>query len=181
MNETIESGSDRHASGPDFLAIGQIIKPHGIRGELSVKVLTNFPERFDSMESVFIGDEKSERQYVVTSTRPHKGGILLTLPTVTDRTAAEEFRGLYLKIPTAEAVALPAGQYYQYQLEGLDVVTDDGEALGKIAYVLETGANDVYVIQGPKGEVLLPAIDDVILSVDLEANQMVVHILEGLL
>lgn len=174
------SGSDRQRSGPDFLVIGRIIKPHGIRGEVAVKALTDFPERFESITTVYVGDETSARRYTITATRPHKQGILCVFEAVSDRDAAEALRGLYLKIPIEEAMPLPADTYYHHQLIGLQVVTDTGLPLGRLADILETGANDVYVVHGSGSEVLLPATAEVIRSVDLAAGQMVVHLLDGL-
>jgi len=175
------SGSDRFQAEPDFLVIGQIIKPHGVRGEVFVKVLTDFTERFEAMETVRVGDDTVTDQYAVEATRWHKNGVLLTFNGITDRSAAEKLRGLYLKIPASEAMPLGPDTYYHYQLVGLAVITDAGEALGHIAEILETGANDVYVVQGARGEILLPATKEVVLSVNLQAKQMIVHLLDGLL
>jgi 16S rRNA processing protein RimM len=88
---------------------------------------------------------------------------------------------MLVQIPVEEAVPLEKGEYYFFQLVGVRVETEGGEWLGQIVDVIETGANDVYVVHGPRGEVLLPAIDDVILDLDLESKQMVVHLIPGLL
>jgi len=174
-------GSDAARSEPDFLVIGRIVKPHGIRGEVSVKVLTDFVERFDVLESIYLGDDTALSEYAVEATRWHKERVLITFADVADREAAEKLRGLYLKIPIEEAMPLEPDTYYHYQLINLQVVTDQGEDLGRIVEIIETGANDVYVVQGEKGEILLPATKEVILSIDLQAGQVTAHLLEGLM
>ncbi|RME50363.1 MAG: 16S rRNA processing protein RimM [Caldilineae bacterium] len=175
------SGSDRKKAEPDFLVIGQIVKPHGVRGEVLVKVLTDFPERFETMQTVLVGKVGAGRRYTVESRRWHKGMVLLHLKGIADRNAAEILRGLYLQIPIAEAMPLEPGVYYHHQLLGLAVLTDDGTLLGELVDILETGANDVYIVQGPQGEILLPATEEVIRTIDLNAGQMIVHLLDGLL
>ena len=87
---------------------------------------------------------------------------------------------MLVQIPIENAVPLEEGEYYLYQLIGVQVETEDGEGLGQVVDVIETGANDVYVVRGPRGEVLLPAIGDVVLDLDLESKRMVVHLLAGL-
>jgi len=175
------AGSDRKRAEPDFLVIGRIVKPHGVRGEVLVKVLTDFPERFETMQSVLVGKVGAGRTYTVETRRWHKGMVLLGFAGITDRNAAETLRGLYLQIPIAEAMPLEPDTYYHHQLQGLTVLTDDGTLLGELVDILETGANDVYIVRGPQGEILLPATEEVVRTIDLEAGQMIVHLLEGLL
>jgi 16S rRNA processing protein RimM len=177
---SVTRGSDVQQSEPRFLAVGQITKAHGLHGEVSVVVMTDFVERFDTMETIYVGDETSATLYIVESTRWNKDRVLVRFADISDRTAAQALRGLYLQIPLEEAMPLEADVYYQYQLIGLSVITDDGNRLGSVTDVLETGANDVYVVSGPQGDILLPATKEVILSIDLEAQQIVVHLLEGL-
>lgn len=173
-------GSDTNRSEPRFLAIGQITKPHGVRGEVSVFVLTDFVERFDTMETVCVGDEAAVTLYTLESVRWHNDRVLIHFAGVSDRTAAEKLRGLYLQVPLEEAIPLESDVYYQHQLIGLRVITDEGAMLGTLTEILETGANDVYVVKGEHKEVLLPATKEVILTVDLAARQMVVHLIAGL-
>jgi 16S rRNA processing protein RimM len=175
------TNSSARTPEPDFLVIGQIVKPHGIRGEVLVKVLTDFPERFDTMKNIYLGDKTSAQMYRVKATRWHKDKVLCTFETVLDRDAAEKLRGLYLEIPIEEAMPLDPDTYYHHQLIDLAAVTDEGVYLGQVTEILETGANDVYIIHGPRGEILLPATMEVIVSIDLEARQMTVHLLEGLI
>ncbi len=175
-------GSDEqtNSSEPRFIAIGRIIRAHGLRGELAVEVLTDFPERFDTIEVVYLGDSQRADIWEVAATRWNKNRILLTLEGCEDRTTAEGMRGLLVQIPIEEAMSLPEDEYYPHELVGLDVVTVDGEELGRISEVIFTNANEVYVVVGPRGQVLLPAIADVIDHVDLKAGRISVKLMDGL-
>jgi len=171
-------------SAASYLAIGRIIAPHGIRGEVKVEVMTDFPERFKPGSCVFLGvgsEDLDARPVKIVAARPHKGGFLVKLDAVPDRNAAELVRNRYLLIPEAEAMPLGDHENYLHDLVGLRVETTDGRLLGELKEILFTGANDVYVVSGPDGEVLLPAIRDVVLRVDLSARCMVVALPEGLL
>ncbi len=170
-------------SNPRHLVIGEIIGAHGIQGEVKVALETSFPERFQRLKSVLIGpgDGKAYRTYRMTNWRLHKNNVLLTLDNVTDRTTAEEMRGLFVAVPFDQAMPLAEDEYYVHQIEGLQVYTDEGEYLGKVAEVIFTGANEVYVVRNETGEeVLLPAINDVILDINLDQERMTVKLLEGL-
>ncbi len=113
--------------------------------------------------------------------KPHKDRYLLAIEGLTSRERAEEWRGQEVFLRGGDTEALPEDTYYHWQILGLQVVSERGEALGVLEKVLETGANDVYVVTGPGGEeLLLPAIEEVVREVDLEAGRMVVHLLEGL-
>lgn len=175
-------GSDEtiDAAEPRFIAIGRIIRPHGLRGELAVKVLTDYPERFDTIEVIYLGDSQQADVWQVTATRWHKDRILLTLQGCEDRTTAEGLRSLLVQIPIEEAMSLPKDEYYPHELVGLDVVTVEGEELGRVSEVIFTNANEVYVVVGPRGQILLPAIADVIDHIDLDTGQMIVRLMEGL-
>lgn len=170
-------------STPRHLVIGEIIGAHGLRGEVKVALETSFPDRFQRLTSVLIGpgDGKAYRNYRLMSWRLHKNNALLTLADITDRTTAEEMRGQFVAIPADEAMPLAEDEYYVHQIEGLQVYTDEGEHLGKVTEVIFTGANDVYVVRSAAGEeVLLPAINDVILDINLDQERMTVKLLEGL-
>lgn len=175
------AGSEPNRTEPDFLIIGRIIKPHGIKGEVSVNVMTEFPERFDAMQQVFLGDEHSAKEMNIASIRWSNNKVLIRFEGFADRTAVEKLRRLYLKVPIEDAITLEDDSYYHFQLENLKVITDTGRHLGYLVQVLETGANDVYVVKTETGEILLPATHEVILSIDLDSETMTVHLLPGLL
>ena len=164
-----------------YLAIGRVVRAHGLRGEISVTVLTEFPQRFETTEQVYVGNEFEAIPYRLDGYRWHKKNILLTLCGVTNRTQAEKLRGQFVQVPVEEAVPLPAGTYYLYQLIGLRVITTDGDYLGSVVDIIETGANDVYVVDHDGREILLPATADVVRSVDVEVGEMVVQVIDGLI
>lgn len=175
------SGGEQAApSGPEFLIVGQVVRPHGVRGEIGMKILTAYPERLLSIEKLYLGDD--HRLYHVSRMRRHSEGMLIQLQGIKDRDDAETLRGLMVHIHIDNAVPLEDGEYYLFQIEGIRVVTDEGAELGRLTGLLETGANDVYVVTAPDGkEILLPVIPDVIRKVDVDAQVMTVHLIEGLL
>ncbi len=164
-----------------YLAIGRIIGAHGTGGEVAIEILTDFPERFETTEWVYLGDEREATPYRLESYRWHKQKLLLTLDHVTDRAAAKALRGQWVQVPRDEAMPLPEGHYYHFQLIGLEVVTTQGEPLGTLADILETGANDVWVVRRAGREVLLPDIPDVVKSIDMAQKRIMVELLDGLI
>lgn len=164
---------------PRFLAIGRIVKPHGVRGEIVVHIITDFPERFEALREVYIG-EGVPRRVQVERARFHRGRVVLKLRGYEDRTAAEKLRGEFLMIPAEEAMPLGPDEYYEHQIIGLQVWTTGGAYLGEVTEILRTGANDVYVVRSAEREILLPAIGEVIREVDLEGERMLVELIEGL-
>lgn len=164
---------------PQLLAVGRVLRPHGVRGDLLLEVLTDFPEHLAEVDTVYVGEAATAHR--VADVRFHRGQLLLRLAGCADRDAADRFRGQLVQIGATTAKPLPPGQYYWHQIIGLAVFTEEGEALGHITEILETGANDVYVVKGPEGqELLLPALKSVLKAVDLEAKRMTVRLLEGL-
>jgi 16S rRNA processing protein RimM len=156
-----------------------VLGAHGIRGELKCRVVTDFPrQRFRRGAEVFMRGAA----YVVQGVRLQGDYALLRLAGLTDRTTAEALRGADVEVPRAATVPLPRGQYYWFQVIGLQV--DDvttGEDLGRVVDILETGANDVYIVRGARGEVLIPAIKDVIQEIDPAGGRMRVAPLPGML
>jgi 16S rRNA processing protein RimM len=150
-----------------------------VRGEIGMKILTAYPERLPAIETLFLGDDYTP--YQVTRMRRHSTGMLIQFEGIDDRDAADALRGIMVHIHIDDAVPLEDGEYFLFQIEGIRVVTDTGDELGRLTNLLETGANDVYVVTTPEGrEVLLPVIPDVILNVDVEAQVMTVHLIDGL-
>ena len=170
---------------PDgYLAVGHIIGVHGLHGELKVELYTDFPERFAAGVKIFLGSELEE--VTIRQVRPHKGHLLLMLNGIDERTAAEALRGLWLFVDEADAIELEEGEYWIHDIIGLQVETDEGSVLGQVTDVLPTGANDVYIIRPAQGvnrdqEILLPAIADVILAVDVAAGTIQVRVPDGLI
>jgi 16S rRNA processing protein RimM len=161
------------------LIVAQVLGAHGIRGELKCRVVTDFPaRRFRRGRSLVIDGA----DHVIQAARVQGMTVLLKLEGVDDRDAAEEFGGKEVQIRAEDAVVLPRGQYFWHQVIGLrveDAVTH--ESLGEVTDIIETGANDVYVIRGGRGEILVPAIKDVVKKIDPAAGVMLVQPLPGLL
>ena len=166
-----------------YIAVGQVIGVHGLRGEIKVEMYTDFPERFAPGVVLCLGETLDEVTLQVV--RPHKGHLLIKCAEIDGRQAAEDCRGLWFYVPAAEAAQLEEGAYWIHDIIGLGVVTTDGVRLGKITDVLATGANDVYVVRPAEGvnqgrDVLIPAIADVVVGVDLAQSVMTVRLLDGL-
>ena len=163
---------------PRYLVVGRIVAPWGVRGEVKVAIETDFPERFKRLKRVYLGEKATP--FVLEGSRLHKGHALLKLGGCDDRNAAEKLRGQLVQIPLEEAMPLGEDEYYVYQIVGLDVWSTEGEHLGRVGEVLFTGANDVYVVQGEKGEILIPAVEDVVLEVDIAGGRLTVELMKGL-
>jgi len=164
---------------PEYLTIATVLAPWGTRGELRVRIETDFPDHLVRLNRVYLGTE--HQPFDFEGFRQHKGYGLLKLKGCDDLATAEKLRDMEVQIPLAEAMPLEPGKYYVYQIEGLAVYTEEGELLGIIEEVLFTGSNQVYVIQGPRGEVLIPALRDVVLEVNQEDRRMIVRLPLGLL
>jgi len=150
-----------------FVTVGRILRPWGVRGHLKVEPLTDFPDRFSPGSLLYI-DGVAHR---VEECRWRQGRAYIKLSGI-DGTAAQALRGRSLSVPEGELRPLPEGCYYQFQLLGLAVRDRQGRPLGRVAEILSTAGNDVLVVRGPGGELLLPALEDVILKVDLEGGWM---------
>ena len=184
---TLPSGPAKQAGTPGsptsgepvYLAVGMLRRPHGIHGDLLMEVHTDFPERLRPGMKVYIG--KDYAPMTIARIRPHAQGLLVGLRGVETPEAAGRYRNLLVSVPAKDRPSLPQGEYYHHQLIGLRVESDDGESLGLLTEVLVTGANDVYVVTDEAGrELLLPAIEPVVLSVDLEGGVLKVHLIPGL-
>lgn len=177
MAET-KSGSPKGESV--YLAIGFLRRPHGVEGELIMDLHTDFPERIKTGRKIYIG-EKHEAA-TLGNVRTHGAGVLVKIRGHETPEAAGRFRNQWVYVKSAEVPPLPEGQFYKYELVGLNVFDDSGNPLGSITEIIETGANDVYVVKNEAGkEILLPAIPEVVLEIDRPAQTMKVHILDGLL
>ncbi|HYO88646.1 MAG TPA: ribosome maturation factor RimM [Candidatus Limnocylindrales bacterium] len=170
---------------PAFLLVGEVLRPHGVQGEMKVRVLTEYPERIATVPALFLGagvDASGAREIHVQSMRMHQGFALVKLREYPDRTVAERLRGLFLMVRLEDAVPLEEGEFYLYQVIGLPVRTEEGVDLGVVTEVLETGANDVYIVHGDLyGEVLIPVTPDTIVRTDIVGRLLTVRLPEGLL
>jgi 16S rRNA processing protein RimM len=165
--------------GPEFLLVGVVRRPHGVKGEVLLAVLTDFPERLQPGVVVYLGEDFVPQ--ALASRRGHNDGLLVRFEGVSSRDDVADWSSRSVYVRADDRPPLPEGEYYLHQLLGLNVVTEDGEALGVLADVLETGANPVYLVRAPEGkEILLPGIPDVILKIDIPRGMMTVRLMEGL-
>jgi 16S rRNA processing protein RimM len=146
-----------------------------VRGELKVEPLTDFPQRFEGGSELWLDGTA----YAVERGRWQRRQVILKLRGIETRDQAEALQGKTLLAPAALELE-DEGVYYLHDILGAAVLDEAGETLGEVAEVLATGSNDVYVVRGPKGELLLPALDDVVLAVDVKARRITVAVPQGL-
>ncbi len=168
-------------SNTEWATIGKIVAPFGIRGELKVFSLTDIPDRFAQLDSIFVGPDHTPRK--INAVRPYKGNmVVIKFAGINDATTAETFRNFDLCIPLDKLATLPPNSYYQHDILGLRVAILNGREIGTIIEIMETGSNDVYVVKGDdKKQILLPAIKDVVKQVDLIRRMMYIEPMAGLL
>ena len=164
---------------PNFLRVARVPRAWGIRDELTIKPFTDRPEDLTRLEHVYIGPE--HRRYTVTRFRPYQGNWLLHVEGVETRDAAELLHGQWIAVDLEARRLLAEGEFFAHQVIGLRVQKSEGEELGTVSEILATGANDVYVVRGERGEILLPARVEVIQSIDPAAGLMIVKLLPGLI
>lgn len=167
------------AGEPDFLVIGKLVKPHGISGEIVMEIYTDFPERIQPGEVFYIGGGYLPHKLV--NRRPHARGLIVKFEGYHDRDKVGELRNKIVYVRTADRPPLEQGEYYHHQLIGMQVMDETGNLLGRVERILSTGANDVYVVDEPGGgEILIPAIDSIMVGIDLEAGILQVQLLPGM-
>jgi 16S rRNA processing protein RimM len=169
---------------PDRLVVGRVLRPHGVRGELSVEVLSDAPERFARGAELAVGDPEGAeppRPVTVAAARRHQGRLLLSLVGVQDRDAADRLRGTILSIPVEAARPLAPDEFWPHQLIGLAVVDHDGRERGRVADVLPGAAHDLLAVELPGGgSALVPAVAALV-TVELAAGRVLVDAVPGLL
>ena len=166
----------------NLLRVGVITSTHGVRGEVKVFPTTDDMNRFKKLKTVILDTKKGHKTLNVESVKFFKNMVILKFKGYDNINDVEMWRQMDLLITRDQAVKLSPDENFIVDLIGLTVMTDEGEMLGVMQDVLQTGANDVYIVKMASGkEVLLPAIKDCILNVDLEKGEMLVHVLDGLL
>ena len=157
------------------IVVGRIVAPHGVRGDLRILPDTDRPEIFKKLKTIYIGG----KQFHLLSARPHKNVYILHVEGVDDRNMAETLVSQTVEVPYGELPPRKKGTYYYFQLIGLEVVKEDGTKVGTLKEIMETGANNVYVIgTADHKEILIPAIPSCVLSVDTDAGRMTVRLPE---
>lgn len=188
MSDDRPAGPPSLVEQPPFLTVARVIRAHGLAGELSCEIVTEFPQRFRRAKTLYLAapgaTQGPPRACAVRGARvvPRGPGqaLILSLEGVDDRVAADGLRGSLVQVPVGDAWKLPEGRYYWHQIVGLRAVTPDGGELGTVRDILETGANDVYVVRGEHGELLVPAIREVVKEISPERGVMVVELLPGM-
>ena len=169
---------------PKYLVLGEILRPHGIKGEVRMRIVTDYPERLPELDSVYIGksaDDKHIARHSLKQVRFNKSYALLTLEGYSSRSDSDRLRNKVVMVDIDDTAPLEDGEYYLFQLIGLQVVADRQD-IGQVKEVLQTGANDVYVVESEKyGEVLIPAHAETITKIDFAAETITMSLPEGLL
>lgn len=154
----------------DYITIGEILRPQGIKGEIKVKPLTDEPERFKKLRVVYI----DEKPYRLSGVRSDAAAVFLRMQGVDDRNAAEALRGKHIKIDKVNAVACEENEFYISDVVGCDVVDDDGCVMGVITDILKYGAADVICCKGERGEFRFPFLNRVVQRVDVDGKKFFV-------
>ena len=180
MPQDLAHSEPNHARQyPEFLVVGRVLRPHGIRGALMVEGSSDFITGLRAGSEIHLGPDNIPIE--IASIRKHKNKYLLTHAASVDRTDAEAYRNFEVKLRFQDAEPLSEGEYFYWQIIDLEVLSEAGARLGKVAEILETGANDVYIVRDEEGrQLLLPAIESVILEVNLDAGTITVRLLPGL-
>ena len=165
-----------------LITIGKARKTFGVKGEIKIEPMTDHPERFKDLRRVYLTSPRGEEKAcTVASVRYMNGEPVLLLKGYDTPEKARELNGWLVQVPREEAVPLPDGQYYWFELIGMEVESEAGEKLGTIIDIFETGSNDVYVLKAGRKEIYLPATREVIRQIDRTTKKMIIHVTEGLL
>ncbi|HUH96142.1 MAG TPA: ribosome maturation factor RimM [Anaerolineales bacterium] len=174
-------GSGSPANGePVYLMVGYLRRAHGVHGELVMEVHTDFPERLKPQTGVFVG--MHHQPMTIAAVRKHREGLLIKLNGLDTPEDAARYRNQLVYVTAADRPPLPKGRFYYHELIGFDVVNEQENLIGELTEIMQTGANEVYVVKRPDAsEVLLPVIPSVVLDIDAERRLIRVHLLPGLL
>lgn len=163
------------------LEVGQIVNTFGIKGFVKVKPWVNDIERFDDLKKVYVKIKKEEKELEIEEVKYHKDMVLVKFKGIETVEQAETLRNSYLEINREDAIPLEEGTYFIADLLESDVYTDEGELLGKLEDIYNSGSKDIYVVKNELGKtVLLPGIPEVIKEVNIEESKIIVHLLKGL-
>ncbi len=161
----------------EFIIIGIIASPWGLEGHIQIDVETDFPQRFDVGSTVYVGREPR----VIDSVVWHKGRAVIKLGGLDTEEDTDKLSGTFVEIHRDQLFELREGEYYHFQLIGMNVRTTSGETIGELTDILRMSGADIYVVKGENGEILLPATDDVVKSVDTGNGILTIEAVEGLL
>ena len=166
----------------DLLQAGVITTTHGIRGEVKVFPTTDDVHRFEDLDSVLLDTGRDYMKLEIENVKYFKQYAILKFKGIDNINDIEKYKGRSLYVTRDQAIPLEEDEYYIADLIGLDVYLESGEKFGVLKDVMETGANDVYIVETEEGkEVLIPAINECVLDIDVEENRMEIHLMDGLL
>lgn len=164
---------------PAFVVIGKLRRPHGLRGEILMEVLTDFPDRLHEEKIVYIGAQYLQLR--IRGFRWHGDALLISFHDYHDRDKVGILRNQLIYVPVRDIPQLPEGDFYHHQVIGLQVIDDTGTPIGYVTEIIETGANDVLIVHSKSGrELLIPVIDSVIINIDLDSGKLQIHPIPGL-
>ncbi len=165
----------------EYFEIGQIVNTNGLKGVLKIKPFTDDIKEFEDFESIYVQRKNELIEFKIEEVRYVKNMVLLKLQGIDDINEAEKYRNLYIKVNRNVMPKLPEDSYYIVDLLECEVYTEEGELLGKVDDVFNTGSNDVYVVKDELGkQILLPAIGEVIKNVDISNKKIIVKLMKGL-
>jgi 16S rRNA processing protein RimM len=163
------------------ISIGQISRVRGTKGEMVIIPLTDDPQRFNRLQKVMVTKEKNTKEFEIEKAREFKGKVLLKLKQVDNPDQAEKLVGSFLEIERDQLVELGEGEYFVFDIIGLEVATAKGERLGRVKEVISLPANDLYLVESQEKLYHIPAIKDVVKKINLEKKEMIIEPMEGLL
>jgi len=167
----------------EYLIVGKIVNTHALQGEVKILSVSDFKEeRFKKGNTLYIDYNGNQIPVTVASHRLHKGTDLVKFSGMNHINDVEKYKGCDLLVDHEDLGELDEHEFYYYEIIGCNVVSEDGQEIGTVKEILETGANDVWVIERPgQKDALIPYIEDVVKVIDVEAKSIVIHVMEGLL
>lgn len=161
----------------ELIIVGEVSRPHGLRGEVEVVPVTDFPDHLLRLDEAVVVNGGASTPVRIEAARPLGATVLMKFSGIDTPSAAEGLRGATVRIPAEKTVPLPPGEFYVFDVVGLQVCTPEGERVGEVVDVLRTGGNDVYVVRpGRGGEILLPAVDTYICEIDVARGRLVARL-----
>ena len=164
-----------------YLELGQIVNVKGLKGEVKVNSFTDDNTKFERISKVFVKQKETMKEYEIEKVGYNKNQVIIKFKDINSIEEAETLRNSYILVDREIFGSLPEGVYYIADLIGLDVYTENGEYLGKVEDIFNTGSNDIYVVKDDLGkQKILPGIDEVIKNIDLDQGKIIVNLIEGL-
>lgn len=172
----------KNNNAPQYLIVGKTLKPHGVHGALKVEPITENPDRFKTLSVIYIGDDTLPKKcYELEQVEFTPKHLVVYLKDVDTRNKAEEFRGTFLYITKEQAVDLPEGAYFYYELVGMKVQDEDHNFIGTVKDVVDYPAQRLFILDVDDNDVLIPDVDEIVKDIDSQKQTITIHLIEGLL